>query len=81
MMPSLEGLHLTIDGWQEGRKKYLYKTKSQPRVRMKVWEWEHDNWLEENELEALILDKNEASTEWLNLESRLIEGIAQLTLD
>ena len=45
---------------------------------MKVWEWEHNNWLEEIELEALILDKNEASPECLNLEPRLREGIVAL---
>ena len=46
MMPYLKGLHMKIDGWREGRDKYLYKTKSQLRVRLKVWKWEHDNWLE-----------------------------------
>ena len=37
MMPYLKGFHMTIDGWREGRDKDLYKTKSQPRVRLKVW--------------------------------------------
>ena len=45
MMPYLKGVHLTIDGRREGRYKESYKTKSQPRVRLKVWEWEHENWL------------------------------------
>ena len=47
MMPYLKGIYLNIDGCRERRDKYSYKTKSQPRVRLKIWEWEHDNWLEE----------------------------------
>ena len=50
MMTYLKGLHLTIDGLRKGREKYLYKIKIQPRVRLKVWEWENKNWLEEREL-------------------------------
>ena len=50
MTPYLKGLNLTIDRWKEGRDKEFYKIKSQPRVRLKVWEWEHENWLEEREL-------------------------------
>ena len=46
MMPYLKGLHMKIDGWREGRDKYLYKTKSQLRVRLNVWKWEHDNCLD-----------------------------------
>ena len=38
MMPYFKGLNLKIDSWQEGRDKDLYKTKSQLRVRLKVWE-------------------------------------------
>ena len=37
MTPYLKGLHLTIGGWIEGRDKYFYKIKSQPRVCLKVW--------------------------------------------
>ena len=58
MTPYLKGLHLTFDGWREGRDKKFYKTKIQLRVRMKVWEWENDNWIEERELELLRLDKD-----------------------
>ena len=47
MTPYLKGLHLNIDGWREGRDKDFYKIKSQPRVHLKVWEWEHENRLEE----------------------------------
>ena len=43
MIPYLKVLHLTIYWWREGREKDLYKTKSQPWVQLKVWEWEHDN--------------------------------------
>ena len=39
MTPYLKSLHLTIDGWNEGRATDLYKNNSQPRVRLKVWEW------------------------------------------
>ena len=45
MTTYLKGLNLTIYGWIEGRDKDLYKTKSQPRVCLKVWNWEHENWL------------------------------------
>ena len=48
MIPYLKGLHLKINGCRERHEKYLYKTKIQPRVCMKVWDWEHENWLEEN---------------------------------
>ena len=47
MILYLKGLHLKIDGWQEGHEKDLYKTKSHLQVRLKVCEWEHENWLEE----------------------------------
>ena len=50
MTPYLKGLHLTIDGWRWGRDKDFYKIKSQPPVRLKVWEWDNENWLEEKEL-------------------------------
>ena len=36
MTPYLKGLHLTIDGWREGRDKDFYKTKIQLWVRLKV---------------------------------------------
>ena len=45
MTPYLKGLHLTIDGCREGWDKDFYKINSQPQVRLKVWEWEHENWL------------------------------------
>ena len=32
---------------RERRDKDLYKIKSQPRVCLKIWEWEHENCLEE----------------------------------
>ena len=55
----LKGLHLTIDGWRERCDKDFYKIKSQPRFCLKMWEWGHENWLEERELEVLSLNKNE----------------------
>ena len=39
MTPYLKGLNLTIYGWREGRDKYFYKIKSQPRVSLNLWEW------------------------------------------
>ena len=54
---------MTIDVWREGCEKELYKTKSQPQVHLKVWEWEHDNWLDEKELEVSSLDKDETAPE------------------
>ena len=59
MTPYLKGLHLTIYLWREGCDKYFYKIKIQPRVCIKVWEWEHKNWLEERELEVLRMNKDE----------------------
>ena len=79
MMLYLQELHLTIDGWREGIEKNLYKTKSKPRVYMKVWEWEHKNWFEEKKLEALSLDMYETALEWINLPPKLIEDIVALT--
>ena len=37
IMPYLKGLHLKIDVRKEGLGKYIYKTKSQPWVCLKVW--------------------------------------------
>ena len=62
-MTYLKGLHLTIDRWREGRNKDLYKTKSKPRFHLKVWEWDHENYLEDMELEMLSLDKDETDLE------------------
>ena len=45
---------------------------------MKVWEWDYENWLEERELEALRLDKDETAPEWLDLDPRLREDIEAL---
>ena len=61
MIPYLKGLHMKIDRWKERRKKYLYKTNSQPQVRLNVWDWGNENWLEEKELEALNIHKYEAA--------------------
>ena len=47
MKPDPKGLHLTIYGCREGYENDLYRIKSQPRVRLKVWEWEYENWLYE----------------------------------
>ena len=71
MMPYLKGLHLTFDGWREGHNKDLYKTKSQQRVRLKVWDWEHENRLEEKELEELSLEKDKTFPEWIDPLPRL----------
>ena len=41
IIPYLKVLHLTIYGWREGRDKDFYKIYSQPRVSIKVWDWDH----------------------------------------
>ena len=79
MTPYLKGLHPTICGWREGRGKDIYKIKSQPRDHLKVWEQEHENWLEEKELEVLRLNKDETSPEWLYPDPRLREGVLEVT--
>ena len=78
MTPYLKGLHLTIDVWREVCEKYFYKTKSQPRFCLKVWEWENWYWLEERELEFLRLDKDETAPEWLDPSTRLRDDILAL---
>ena len=45
---------------------------------MKVWEWEHDNWLEEKELGVLRLDKYEEALECIDNTLRLREDMAAL---
>ena len=71
MTPYLKDLHLTIDGWRDGRDKDFYKIIIQPRVRLKVWDWEHENWLEERELEVLRMNKDETVPGWLEPHPRL----------
>ena len=78
MSPYLKGLHLTIDGRREGHYKDFYKIKSQPRVRLKVWEWEHGNWLKERELEVLKMNKDETAPGWLDLPHRLRNDVLDL---
>ena len=78
MMPYLKCLYLTIDGWIEVRDNDFYKIKSQPRVCLKVWEWEHENWLEERELEVLMMNKYEISLERLDPDPRLREDVLAL---
>ena len=75
MTPYLKGLHLNIDGWIEGRDKDFYKIKSQPRVHLKVWEWDHENWLQERELEVLRMKKYKTAPEWLEPAPRLREDV------
>ena len=77
-MPYLKGLHLKIYGWKEGRDKDLYKTKIRLRVCLKAWGWEHENWWEKKELEALSLHKYEAAPEWLDPTPRFREEIVEL---
>ena len=78
MMPYLKGLHLTIYGWIEGRYKYLYKTKSQPRVCLNIWYWKHDNLLEENEFEELRIYKDKSEPVWIDPSPRCREEIVEL---
>ena len=78
MTPYLKGLHLHIYVWREERDKDLYKTKSQPRVFLKLWEWEHENWLVERELEVLRMNMDETAPEWLDPPPRLREDVLTL---
>ena len=80
MTSYLKGLHLTIYGWIEGRYKDFYKIKSQPWVRLKVWEWERGNWLEERELEVLRMNKDETAPEFLEPAPRLREDVLALKM-
>ena len=47
MKTYFKGLNLNIGGCREGWEKNFHKIKSQLRVRLKLWELEHENWLEE----------------------------------
>ena len=35
-----------------------------------MWEWEHENWLEERELEVMKMNKDETDPEWLDPDPR-----------
>ena len=43
-----------------------------------MWEWEHENWLEDRELEVLGLNKDETAPEWLDPPPRLREDVLAL---
>ena len=43
-----------------------------------MWGWEHYNLLEEREMEALRLDKDETAAEWLDPAPRLRQDILAL---
>ena len=45
---------------------------------MKVWGWEHDNWLEEREIEAFSLNKDETAPEWFDPDPMLRKDIVAL---
>ena len=45
MVPYMKCLHLTIDGWREGRGKDGWKVKK-PRGRFTIWEWEGEKWID-----------------------------------
>ena len=78
MMPYLKGLHPTIDEWTEEQDKDFYKIKSQPRVRMEIWEWGHEDWTEERELQVLRINKDKTATEWIYPEPRFREDMLAL---
>ena len=78
MTPYLKGLYLIIDGWRSGCDKDFYKIKSQPRVRLNICEWEHENWLEERGLEVLRLNKDETAPGFIYPSSRLREDLLAL---
>ena len=35
-----------------------------------MWEWEHENWLEERELEVMKMNKDETDPEWFDPDPR-----------
>ena len=43
-----------------------------------MWEWEHENWLEERELEVMKMNKDETDPEWLDPDPRLREDVLAL---
>ena len=45
MVPYMKGLHLTIDGWREGRDRQGWKVKK-PAGSSVVWEWESEKWID-----------------------------------
>ena len=49
MVPYLKGIHLTIDGWREGRDQEGFKRKKAPKPRgnhAMRWEWEGERWID-----------------------------------
>jgi len=65
MVPYLKGIHLTIDGWREGRDCEGFKKKKGPKPRGKPnvrWEWEGERWidLDEDHLVGAMMDSPEA---------------------
>ena len=47
-------------------------------VCLKIWEWEHENWIEERELEVLSMNKDETTPEWIDPPPRLREDVLVL---
>jgi hypothetical protein len=45
MPPYLKGLHLTIDGWREGRLKNGWRAKK-AKSKFVLWEWEGEQWVD-----------------------------------
>jgi hypothetical protein len=45
MPPYLKGLHLTIDGWREGRLKDGWRAKK-AKNKFVIWEWEGEQWVD-----------------------------------
>ena len=43
-----------------------------------MWEWEHENWIEERALEVLGMKKDETALEWIELEPRVREVVLKL---
>ena len=43
-----------------------------------MWDWEHENWLEERELKFLRMNKDETAPEWLELDPSLREYVLAL---
>jgi hypothetical protein len=49
MVPYLKGIHLTIDGWWEGRDEEGFKRRRKAKPKgggLMTWEWEAERWVD-----------------------------------
>lgn len=60
MVPYMKCLHLTIDGWREGRDHEGWKVKL-PKGMFTIWEWEDEKWIDVSETELKALSSPQSS--------------------